>query len=226
MVNVNGITPQGKRLTPELQKKIIAHEQANARENGTLSPIKDQVVGIKETPSDEMLRRKHRGQEALSVIARRALVGMAKLRDSQEVAVFDDSPIPPGEFTIVPLSLLKNSDGLASLLTADLSTDVLYQADLTIGNVSTTVPVSPALSIMNQARYIFIQNKGSDPLYFCFDGVYDAGTKTLSKNTTPASGVGQLIQGSGSANNAHLMKANPRLISPTGDQVVNIVITR
>ena len=226
MANDNyGITPvpKGKKLTPEMQQRIIAHNNESIRENG-LSIVKDGLMGAKERPSDEMIRRKHTGREALNTIARRALVGLTKLNDSKEVAIFDDNPIPPGNYAVVPMSLLRNIDGSASLMVNDLTTKVLFAKDITVHNAVTTVDVDPKISVISPARSLFIQNQGSDPIYVAYDGEWDSDKGELTKNSNPANGVGQLLQGSGTLNNAHLMKANPRLISPSGDQTVNVTI--
>jgi hypothetical protein len=221
-----GLTPvkKGVKITPELQKQIVANERKSNETTSPLSSLKDGIVGFKETPSDEMIRRKHTGREAYSVIARRALVGLTKLNDSKETAIFDDFPIPAGNYAVVPLSLLKNIDGSASLMVNDLTSKVLYQQDMTVHNTVTTVDVSPKISVLNAARSILVQNHGNQPIYVTFDGEYDPDTEILAKTTNPANGIGQLLQGNGILNNAHLMKANPRLISPSGDQTVNVVL--
>jgi hypothetical protein len=108
---------------------------------------------------------------------------------------------------------------------SDLTTKVLYQQNVVIHNAVTTIEVLPELSLLNPARSLYIQNLGASSVYVTYDGEYDPDKRVLSKNTNPADGVGQLLQGTGIVCNLHLMRANPRMISPSGDQTVNVVIT-
>lgn len=195
-------------------------------EFGNLSPIPDGAMDVKFKPQDKVYRGRHVGGDALAKVAQRGLVGVMRLRESAEFVLYDSKPLPEGEYAIIPLSLVKNSDGMGALLTADLSTEVLFQKDVVIHNASTEIDIAPKLDKLNPARYLFIQNQGNDPMYVCYDGEYDAVKGTTAKNTTPASGVGQLLQGTGTLYAEHLMKANPRLISPSGDQTVNLMMWR
>ena len=204
-----------------------AHLQA---ETGGLSPVEGRIMGtLKQKPSDDMIRRRHSGLEALSLIARRALVGLRKLRDSDEMVIYDTAPLPNAEYMVTPLSLIGNPDGTADLLVTEVSSEIIVAADYTIGagaGGTEVGPADPKLSIVNIAKYMFLQNQGSDPIYVCVDGEYDPVAKTTKKNTTPASGVGVLLAGSGTLDISHLMRANPRLISPSGNQTVNVIISR
>lgn len=216
------------------QKNAKKIDQASAQalkdqqaQTAGLSPMTGRVMAMKETPSDKEIRRRHVGVEALSLIARRAIVGIARLRGSEELVIYDTAPLPNAEYMLTTLSLLKNPDGTADLLVSEVSSEVLIAADYTIHNSSTEVgPSDPKISITNVAKYMFIQNQGANPIYVCVDGEYDPVDKSTKKNTTPASGTGVLLAGSGTLDISHLMKANPRLISPSGDQTVNIIISR
>jgi hypothetical protein len=195
-------------------------------EYGNLSPVVDGIVDNKERPSDKVYRGRQVGGDALAKIAQRGLVGVRRLRDSPELVVYDSKPLPEGEYAIIPLSLLKNLDGMGALLTADLSSEVLFQADMTVHNASTEVLITPKLNKYNPGRYMHIQNLGIQVIYVCYDGEYDPDKDTTSLNTTPAAGIGQLLPGSGTCWAEHMMKANPRLISPSGDQTVNVMVWR
>jgi len=196
-------------------------------EYGNLSPVPDGILDNKERPTDKVYRGRQVGGDALSKIAQRGLVGLRWLRASKELVVYDSKPVPEGEYAIIPLSLLKNLDGTGTLLTADLSSEVLFQANMTVHNSSTEIDIAPKLNQYNPARYIFVQNMGNQPMYCCFDGAYDPDKGTYdAATTTPAAGVGQLLAGDGTLNNQHMMRANPRLISPSGDQTVNVVVCR
>lgn len=224
-----------KQVPPQFRQKVA--EQIDARavqalkeeraQTEGLSPMLGRVMAMKETPSDKEIRRRHVGVEALSLIARRAIVGIARLRESKQLVIYDTAPLPNAEYMLTTLSLLKNPDGTADLLITEVSSEVLVAADYTIHNVSTEVgPTDPKLSVVDFAKYMFIQNQGVGPIYVCVDGEYDPVTKQTAKNTTPASGIGTLLGGSGVLDISHLMKANPRLISPSGDQTVNVTILR
>jgi hypothetical protein len=195
-------------------------------EYGNLSPVIDGIVDNKERPTDKVYRGRQVGGDALAKIAQRGLVGMRWLRESKELVVYDSKPLPEGEYAIIPMSLLKNIDGMGTLLTADLSSEVLFAKDMVVHNASTEIDIQPKLNKYNPARYFYLQNQGASPMYVCYDGAYDPDKNTTEGATTVANGIGQLIQGSGVLNDAHLIKANPRLISPAGDQTVNVVISR
>lgn len=205
--------------------KAYAEQQAETR---GLTPVEGRILGpLKKKPSDDEIRRRHSGLEALSLIARRALVGLRRLRTSDELVIYDTAPLPNAEYMVTPLSLIGNPDGTADLLVSEISSEVVVAKDFTIKSNATEVgPEDPKLSIVNMAKYMFLQNQGTGPIYVCVDGEYDPVTKTTTKATTPASGVGTLLAGSGTLDISHLMKANPRLISPSGDQVVNVTISR
>jgi len=208
------------------QRTVQALKEQQAQTAG-LSPMPGRVVAMKETPSDKEIRRRHVGIEALSLIARRAIVGIARLRESAELVIYDTAPLPNAEYMLTTISLIKNPDGTADLLVTELSTEILLAADKTIGNSETDVgPADPKISITNIARYMTLQNQGAQPIYVCIDGEYDPVSKQTTKNTTPASGIGILLQGSGTLTIDHMMKANPRLMSPSGDQTVNVLIAR
>ena len=203
--------------------------KTNARvkaEYGNLSPVIDGIVDTKERPTDHVYRGRQVGGDALAKIAQRGLVGMRWLRESKELVVYDSKPLPEGEYAIIPMSLLKNLDGMGTLLTADLSSEVLFAKDMVVHNASTEIDIAPKLNKYNPARYFYLQNQGSSSIYVCYDGSYDPDKNTTEGATTVANGIGQLIQGSGILNDSHVMKANPRLISPSGDQTVNVVISR
>ena len=213
--------------------KQVAAATAQARaqqqaQTGGLSPVEGRILGpLKHKPSDDQIRRRHVGLEALSLIARRALVGLRKLRTSDEMVIYDTAPLPNAEYMVTPLSLIGNPDGTADLLITEVSSEILVAGDYTIHDVSTEMgPADPKLSITNFAKYMFIQNQGVGVMYVCIDGEYDPVAKTTTKNTTPASGTGIMLPGSGVLDISHLMKANPRLISPSGDQTISIVMTR
>lgn len=222
------VPPQFRqKITKQVdQRAVQALKEQQAQTEG-LSPMPGRVMAMKETPSDKEIRRRHVGREALTLIARRAIVGIARLRESAELVIYDTAPLPNAEYMLTTISLLKNPDGTADLLVTELSSEVLKQADFVIANTSTEIgPTDPPISITNMARYMTLQNQGTNPIYVCFDGEYDPVKKTWSKNTTPASGTGVLLQGSGTLQIDHIMKGNPRLISPSGNQTVNIIIAR
>lgn len=226
---VKQTSPKDRRQVAEQVKAATAQAHAQQQaQTGGLSPVDGRILGpLKKKPSDDEIRRRHSGLEALSLIARRALVGLRRLRASEEMVIYDTAPLPNAEYMVTPLSLIGNPDGTADLLVTVVSSEVLIAADYTIHNASTTVgPADPTLSIVNIAKYMFLQNQGSNPIYVCVDGEYDPVTGLTTKNTTPANGTGMLLQGSGTLDISHLMKANPRLISPSGDQTVNIIISR
>jgi hypothetical protein len=195
-------------------------------EYGNLSPVIDGIVDNKERPTDKVYRGRQVGGDALAKIAQRGLVGIRWLRQSKEFVVYDSKPLPEGEYAIIPMSLLKNLDGTGTLLTADLSSEVLFQADMVVHNASTEIDINPKINQYNPARYLYVQNQGGQPIYATFDGAYDPDKATTDGATVPANGVGQLLAGNGVINTQHMMKANPRLISPSGDQTVNVVICR
>ena len=224
-----------KQVPPQFRQKVA--EQIDARaaqalkeeraQTEGLSPMPGRVMAMKETPSDKEIRRRHVGVEALSLIARRAIVGIARLRESKQLVIYDTAPLPNAEYMLTTLSLLKNPDGTADLLVTEISSEVLVAADYIIHNTETEIgPSDPKLSIDNVAKYMFIQNQGTNPIYISADGEYDPVTKKTIKNTSPASGIGLLMTGSGTLDISHAMKANPRLISPSGDQTVNVIISR
>lgn len=236
---IRDLREQVRRTTaPENRKKVNAQIDAataqamkdQVAQTEGLSPVPGRIMGtLKEKPSDPEIRRRHVGLEALSLIARRAIVGIRKLRPSEELVIYDTAPLPNAEYMATPLSLLGNPDGTADLLITEVSSEVVIAADYTIGagaGGTTIGPADPKLSIVNMAKYMFIQNQGNQPIYVCVDGEYDPVKKALTKNTDPASGTGILLGGSGTLEIAHLMKANPRLISPSGNQTVNIIISR
>ena len=209
-----------------MSSSVAAEKAERERETFPLAEVPNRITDVKERPYEKEYRGRHVGYEALATIAKRALVGLSRLRDSKELVIYDTKPIPEGEYEIIPLSLIKNPNGTGDLLVTEVGTEFLYQADLVISAAGTTVPISPDLSITNFAKYMFLQNQGSNPIYVCVDGLYDPVKGTTTKATTPAAGVGMLLQGSGILTVEHLMKANPRLISPSGNQTVNVVMTR
>ena len=166
--------------------QAIAEQQA---QTGGLSPVDGRILGtLKKKPGDDEIRRRHVGLEALSLIARRAIVGIRRLRPSEELVIYDTAPLPNAEYMVTALSLIGNPDGTADLLITELSSEVLIAADYTIHNISTEVgPADPKLSIVNFAKYMFLQNQGTGPIYVCVDGEYDPVKNTTTKNTTPVS---------------------------------------
>lgn len=216
----------GKKLA-----KNIEQEDADEKKSlGQLSPMPGNIRAFKEEPHDPTIRRRHVGDEAVTMIARRALVGLARLRTSRETVIYDNSPVPSGEYNITPLTLLKNKDGLASLLVVDVDQEVLHAAQLAVLKASaTTVPCSPSLSIKSPGRHIRIHNQGLTTIYCTFDGEYDEDTNTTTGATTPSATAGVSILAGGVVELAFMMKANPRLISPTAagaNEPASIVITR
>lgn len=227
--NVNRAVPPQLRgaAGKKIAKKVGQELSEEQRSHGPLTPVKGNIADVKLEPHDPTIRRRHVGREALSMIARRALVGLTKLKESRELVIYDTAPVPNAEYMLTPLSLLKNPNGTADLLVTMVSSEVLITANQTIAATSTEAgPSSPKLSIENIARYMSIQNLGSDPIYVCINGEYDPVKEELTKDTTPADGTGILLQGSGTLTVAHMIKANPRLISPSGNQVVNMWIAR
>jgi len=228
--NLKKANKEIREADPQSQVRGTGHAlKTNAKikaEYGNLSPVIDGIVDNKERPTDKVYRGRQVGGDALAKIAQRGLVGIRWMRKSSEFVVYDSKPLPEGEYAIIPMSLLKNLDGTGTLLTADLSTEVLFAKDMVVHNASTEIDIQPKLSMYSPARYFYLQNQGASPMYVCYDGAYDPDKNTTEGATTVANGIGQLIQGSGILNDAHVMKANPRLISPTGDQTVNVVISR
>ena len=223
----NKISIQAKQqAVRKVGQEALQNLRDDKKEVSGLTSVPTRVMAIKEMPDQAESRGRFVGERALPLIAKRALVGLAWLRDSAETVVYDEAPIPSGEFAITPLSLIRNADGTADLLVTVLGQKFLAHADYTIHNTPTEIPMDPPLSPDNIARYLFFQNQGNNPVYVCIDGEYDKITKTIKKGTTPASGVGLMLAGSGVYTDQFMMKANPRLISPSGDQTVNIVIQR
>lgn len=223
--------PQNRaRVARQIDAATAQQAKNNMLQTEGLSPVPGRIMGtLKQKPLDNEIRRRHVGMESLALIARRAIVGIRRLRASEELVMYDTAPLPNAEYMMTPLSLIGNPDGTADLLVTEVSSEIIIAGDYTIGagaGGTEVGPADPKLSIVNMAKYMFLQNQGNQPIYVCVDGEYDPVAKALTKNTTPASGTGALLGGSGTLDISHLMKANPRLISPSGNQTVNIIISR
>lgn len=214
----------------KVEKKIRQEDADEKRSYGQLSRMPDNIQAIKETPHDPTIRRRHVGNEAMSMIARRALVGLSWLRSSRETVIYDNAPVKTGEYNITPLTLLKNKDGLASLLVTELDQEVLHAAQLAVLKASaTTVPITPALSTKSPGRKIRVHNQGLTTIYCTFDGEYDEDTQVTTGATTPSATAGVSILTGEVATIPFMMKANPRLIAPTAagaNEPANILVTR
>lgn len=214
----------------KMAKKTSEEDADEKRSLGQLSPMPDNIRAFKEEPRDPTIRRRHVGDEAMSMIARRALVGLARLRTSRETVIYDNSPVPSAEYNITPLTLVKNADGLASLLVTDIDQTVLHAAQLAVLKASaTTVPCSPALSTLRPGRHIRIHNQGLTTIYCTFDGEYDEDTAATTGATTPSATAGVSVLAGEVVELAFMMKANPRLIAPTAagaNEPTSILVTR
>ena len=215
-----------KKVDEKVQREVADEKRAY----GQLSPMPDNIRAFKEEPHDKTIRRRHVGDEAMTMIARRALVGLSWLRSSRETVIYDNAPIKTGEYNITPLTLLKNKDGLSSLLITDLDQEVLHAAQLAVLKAAaTTVPCNPTLSVKSPGRRIRIHNQGLTTIYCTFDGEYDEDTQATTGATTPSATAGISILTGEVVTLAFMMKANPRLIAPTAagaNEPASIVVTR
>lgn len=214
----------------KLAKKAAQENEDEKKAYGQLSPMPGNIRAIKQEPHDPTIRRRHVGDEAMTMIARRALVGLSYLRSSRETVIYDNSPIKQGEYNITPLTLLKNRDSLSSLLVTDLDQEVLHAAQLAVLKASaTTVPCSPTLSVKSPGRHIRIHNQGLTTIYCTFDGEYDEDTGATTGATTPSATAGVSVLAAEVVELAFMMRANPRLIAPTAagaSEDANILVTR
>lgn len=217
-------------IAKKLDQKTAQESEDEKRAYGQLSPMPGNIRAIKEEPHDPTIRRRHVGDEAMTMIARRALVGLSWLRSSRETVIYDNAPIKTGEYNITPLTLLKNKDGLSSLLMTDLDQEVLHAAQLDVLKASaTTVPCNPTLSVKSPGRHIRIHNQGLTTIYCTFDGEYDEDTNATTGATTPSATAGVSILTGEVVELGFMMKANPRLIAPTAagaNEPTSIVVTR
>lgn len=217
----------GRKLDDKATKELADQK----REYGQLSKVADGLVAVKAVPTTNEARGRQLGERAKALIARRALVGLSPIRTSKELVIWDNQPVPNGEFAIIPHSMLRSdrSLGLAHLMTVELGSQVLYQAVLNVTDAAggTTIPISPALSRDSPAYFIEVANYNANDIYITYDGEYDPITATTSGATAPDLGVGQWVKGAtGPVTIKYMMRANPRVIAPAGAQDVGFVIKR